>query len=184
MLAGESWRTRTSGADDPTWSEIVERLYVEHYPASVRFARSRISDPGVAEDLAQEAFTRLSHEAMAGRMPTNPRGWLCTVIANLIVSRARRRAVEERRTADVGPPFGEPLAPDDEAIRRDRVGRINRALATLPAPARDAVVLAAMGYSSREIGRSLGRSDCATRTMLCRARGHLRLQLGPELDFA
>ena len=46
--------------------------------------------PGVAEDLLQEAFLRLTREVRADRTPDNVRAWLYRVGANLAVSRGRR----------------------------------------------------------------------------------------------
>jgi DNA-directed RNA polymerase specialized sigma24 family protein len=50
-------------------------------------------------------------------------------------------------------------------------------LATLPTDARAALLMAAQGFTGREIATVLGRSEVATRTMMFRARQKLRLYL-------
>jgi len=43
--------------------------------------------------------------------------------------------------------------------------------------ARVALLLAAQGFSGREIAETIGRSEIATRTLMCRARLDLRRRL-------
>ena len=54
------------------------------------------------------------------------------------------------------------------------------ALAILPDDARTAVVMAAQGFSGREIAEALGRTETSTRTMMFRARERLRTFLVAE----
>jgi DNA-directed RNA polymerase specialized sigma24 family protein len=42
---------------------------------------------------------------------------------------------------------------------------------------RTVMLLAAQGYRASEIGERIGRTELATRTLLCRARGRLRAQI-------
>src|SRR6185295_19682162 len=75
---------RTSGMAD----ELAE-VFRTTYQALVRFLYRKVWDPDRAEDLAQEAFAR----ALVHR-PTNPRGWLFIVAANMARDDARRAARE------------------------------------------------------------------------------------------
>ena len=45
------------------------------------------------------------------------------------------------------------------------------------------MVLAANGYRGREIAADLGRTELATRALLCRARSRLRARLDPTLGL-
>ena len=54
------------------------------------------------------------------------------------------------------------------------------ALAELPVDDRTALMLAAHGFSGREIAAALGRSELATRSLICRARIRLRERLESE----
>ncbi len=65
--------------------EAITRLHNLYFPAVFRYARYRLSDPQVAEDVAAEAFTRLLEHAHSGRGPrTSIRGWLMRTTANLV----------------------------------------------------------------------------------------------------
>jgi DNA-directed RNA polymerase specialized sigma24 family protein len=66
---------------------------------------------------------------------------------------------------------------EDAAIGRERDAMVRDVLTNVRPFERKAMVLAAAGYGSVEIGDRLGRSPAATRTLLCRARGQLRTQL-------
>jgi DNA-directed RNA polymerase specialized sigma24 family protein len=109
----------------------------------------------------------------AGRPPENVGGWLFRVAANLIASRGRRRSVAERAKAllvnrEVG------RSPEDLAVEREHDRRLAAALALLPADARVALLLAAQGVPTGEIGAAIGRTSGATRTYICRSRLRLR----------
>jgi DNA-directed RNA polymerase specialized sigma24 family protein len=59
---------------------------------------------------------------------------------------------------------------------------LRQALAELPADARVALLMAAEGFSSAEIGDAIGRSPGATATYICRARIRLRESLATFED--
>ena len=130
-------------------------------------------DPDAADDLVQEAFLRLVREMQAGRPPDNVGAWLYRVAGNAYVSGGRRRTVFQRiipRLVD----RGEAPSPEEHAIRRDTNERLAAALARLPEDGRVALLLAAQGLGSDEVGRAIGRTPLATRTFLSRQRVRLR----------
>ncbi len=161
----------TSGAD-----AAVGACYDELAPSLERYVRSLVRDPDVAADICQEAFVRLLVAGRAGRLPDAPGAWLRRVAHNLVVSGVRHRQTGDRvlgRLAD-----DEALPSTEETVlRHERDGAIVRALAAIAIDDRTAVLLAAQGYGSGDIGRRLGRTEQASRTLLCRARGRLRAQL-------
>ena len=59
-------------------------------------------------------------------------------------------------------------------MRRERRDAVQIALDAMSPDARTALLLAANGFSGREIAHALGRTELATRALLCRARTHLR----------
>jgi RNA polymerase sigma-70 factor (ECF subfamily) len=149
------------------------------YAVAMRSTR----DPEAAEDVTQEAFIRLLTEARAGRIPDNVGGWLYRAVSNLIISRARRAEVARRlapRLADVATPE----QPDAVAVRREGQAELRKALASLSADERTALLLAASGASGVEIAAQLGRSHGATRALMCRARTRLRERASRELEDA
>ena len=153
--------------------EIIELAFANH-AESVRRALTRcVRDPVAAEDLLQEAFMRLVVEVRAGRIPEHIGPWLHRVGYNLAMSRGRRIAVAERHAAHVARSSVE-ASPETIALESERDAGLRAALATLGGVDRTALVLASQGYRTMEIARSIGRSDGATRTLLCRARMKLR----------
>ena len=127
-----------------------------------------------------EAFAKLVREVHAGRAPDEPRGWLYRVVANEVRSRGRRLTTARRFLVHM---FDRRVAESPEAsyvrseIRDDLLGALQR----LRPDARTAVVMAARGISGREIADTIGRSEAATRTLLCRARIRLREELDREV---
>ena len=168
--------TKLQPALMPAADAIVERAYEEHLLAVLAQLTSLTRDRTVAEDLAQEAFVRLTREVRADRTPDNIGGWLHRVAANLVTSRARRVRVAERYAPALADgQLG--ASPEDEAMRHERAGLILSALEGLSETDRAAVVMAAQGFRGPEIARTLRRTQAATRTLLCRARMKLRGRL-------
>jgi RNA polymerase sigma-70 factor (ECF subfamily) len=150
--------------------------YADHAASVTRYLISLTRDPGVAEDLAQEAFVRLIGEVDSGRRPTNVRGWLFRVASNLAASRGRHLAVVARHAAGPAPDRLGALL-EDEVVGRERTAAINEALARLRDDDREIILLAASGLDGLELAERFGKSPIATRTMLCRARARLREEL-------
>ena len=155
-------------------AEITAAAFHDHSATIQRMAMRRTGDPELAADVTQEAFLRLVLEVRAGRCPDNVGGWLYRTSANLIVSRARRAAVARRLAPSLVRTDG-PAQPDAVAIERETQRELQVALATLPSADRIALLMAADGASGEEIAGHLGRSHGATRTLMSRARGRLRI---------
>ena len=162
-------------------SLIVLALYDAHHRELASFIRGIERDPRIAEDVLSETFVRLIEEVRRGRMPDQPRAWLYRVAANLVVDGGRHRTVVGRVLGRLVDHRTEP-PPDDEILRGELRREVWAALATLPKDARTALLLAAHGFSGREVAQALGRSELATRSLICRARLRLRERLGePEV---
>jgi RNA polymerase sigma-70 factor (ECF subfamily) len=170
--------TRTVTSGDPTLAEIPVTAAYEAFAAELhRYVTARTRDAGTAEDVVHEAFVRLSVESRAGRTPTNPKAWLYRVVHNLIVSRSRRADVARRHASQLE--FDDLLAESPEvlALSSERHSAVAAALQVIGAAARASLILAAQGYTGREIAERLGRSEGATRTIMCRARKVVRHEL-------
>jgi RNA polymerase sigma-70 factor, ECF subfamily len=158
-------------------------LYEAHRAELLGFLLKMTRDREAAEDLLQETFIRLIREARAGRLPDAVRPWLYRVAANAAISRSRHGAVWNRlvpRLVD----RREPERPDAELLRAERDTELHAALASLPPDGRAALLLAAQGFNGHEIATSIGRTEGATRTLLCRSRVRLRLALDPAEEQA
>jgi len=161
-----------------TSEQIVEDAFDAHAPQLKAFALAAVHDQDAADDLVQETFLRFVRHIRSETIPDNVAGWLHRVCANLIISRGRRQTVATRKQALlVDRSLG--ASPEDYAIRADESTRLRDALSELPTDARVALLMAASGFSSMEIGEAIGRTPNATSTYICRARIRLRELLSP-----
>jgi RNA polymerase sigma factor (sigma-70 family) len=155
----------------------VARAYETWAAELRRFATSRTHDAATAEDVVQDAFLRLAIQARTSGNPGNPKAWLYRVVLNLIISGARHAEVARRHSPALA--VEEHLADPAEALilTSERNHALGAALGVLGAASRTSLLLAAEGYTGREIGEVLGRSEGATRTIICRARKAVRQEL-------
>ncbi len=162
-------------------SDAIVVAYLDEHGAGLERALTVFTrDPDEAADLVQEVALRLLLEVRAGRVPDRPAAWAMTVGRNLAVSRARRRQTAARSVDRLAPPTTM-ASPEVAALEHERDAALATALNQASSADRQAVVLAANGYHGREIANELGRTELATRALLCRARGRLRAQLEPIL---
>jgi RNA polymerase sigma-70 factor, ECF subfamily len=166
-----------SGAD--LRADFVMAAYDANQRRLTSFAYALTRDADVADDLVQESFLRLVKEHAAGRQPENVTAWLFRVCSNLATSRGRRGTVA-RRFLERGPSQDVEVAAEVEMLRHELSEALVAALAILTDEARTAVVMAAHGFSGREIAESLGRTETSTRTLMFRARERLRAFLVAE----
>ena len=148
----------------------------DHLPALQRYARSLVRDADEAEDLCQEACVRLLVAARSGQRPDAPGAWLNRIVHNLVVSNARHRAVVQKTASRLVDGQTVP-AVDAEVLEREREAEVLTALAAARPDDRQAILLASDGHRTREIAARLGRSELATRALLCRARARVRRDL-------
>lgn len=153
-----------------------EAYQVEIYSFAVHSTR----DPDVAADVVQEAFLKLLREAREERLPDNTRAWLYRVTTNLIINRAKHLAVVDRVRRAWRRDEELVESPELRTIRAEQTATLLAALAELPSDARTALLLAAQGFSGREVAEAIGRTELATRTLLCRARLRMREHLTGE----
>jgi len=182
ILQGSSEPT-TSDVDEysikAARSDLIQGAFAEHAGKLTGFAYAMTRDRDSADDLVQESFLRLVKEIAAGRTPDNIAAWLFRVCSNLALSRGRRATIAQRFLNRSKAPVDEQPA-DVETIRRETSAVLLAGLATVPTDARAALLMAAEGFSGREIATAIGRSEMATRTMMFRAREKLRVYLVRE----
>ena len=165
-----------------------ETLVRTHQHRAVNFARALMSDAADAEDVAQDAFLRAYRGLRSFRGTSSFKTWLYQIVTNTARTHlARRRNRGDRGGGDTtaaSEATREPAAPDD--VERDAIARdeIDRALATLPAEQREAVVLRDVeGLEYAEIAAALGVPIGTVESRLFRGRARLRSALrGPARD--
>lgn len=155
--------------------DAYERHAAEVYGFLVRTVR----DGDAAADLLADAFTKLLIEERGGRWPDQPRAWLYRVASNLAMSRGRRLQAAARVDRVLQARLQDRLSDSPEAgvLKHERRGDLDRALALLGADARVALLLAAQGFDGAAIAVAIGRTEAATRTLMCRSRMRLRQEL-------
>ena len=156
---------------------LVADVYVAFAAELRRFVTARTRDADSAEDIVQEAFVRLAVLSRASRDPKNPQAWLCRVARNLVISRSRRATVARRRDPQLAMEKTSPQSPEMLFLSSERSRALGLALEAVGVSARTSLVLAAHGYTCREIAERLGRSEGATRSIMCRARQVVRREL-------
>ena len=164
----------TEHTNDP--NAFVEQTYTENAARLRGWLTSICRDEAAAEDLMQEAFVRLLREAREGRAPDDAVAWLHRVGSNLAMSRGRRISVADRRAGELPQP-SIVASPEADAVKAEEAAAVRSAVTELEGDDREAVILAAHGFRGPEIAERIGRSNGATRTLLCRARAKVREQL-------
>ena len=162
---------------------IVISAWTDHHNEIYGFLVRTTRDPEVAEDLLQEAFLRLTREVRANRTPDNIRAWLYRVGANLAVSRGRRITSAFHGIVRLATSPGADLtedAPEVGYLQVEGRAALVDALDSLRPDARAALLMSSEGFSGREIAAAIGRTETATRTMLCRARLQVRNRLSAQ----
>jgi RNA polymerase sigma-70 factor (ECF subfamily) len=143
-----------------------------------------VGDPGLAEDIAQEAFIRIFRHAVVfdvrrGSVTT----WALTITRNLAIDALRlRRGVptdpDDRVFVEL---TSTERQPDQVAVAQDSLDRVRVALADLPIDQRRAVVLSALyGRTAAEIADSesipLGTAKGRIRLGIARLRDAILIE--------
>jgi RNA polymerase sigma-70 factor (ECF subfamily) len=159
------------------WGRLTELLAPFHDAAS-RTARRLCRSPDEGDDLFQEAVLRAFEKLPALRDEKRFRSWFYAVLLSMHRSRSRRQFWRRFVSFDGGFAEGEGPAGEDGATweeERLRAERASRALATLPAVQREAVVLFEVdGWSIEEVAATQKVSISAVKSRLARGRTRLR----------
>jgi RNA polymerase sigma-70 factor (ECF subfamily) len=158
------------------WAAVA---FVRRYQRRVfGLAHAMLGDKGAAEDVAQEALTRAWRhaqifDARRGSVAT----WVLTITRNLAIDSLRVRRSLTMNAEELMNLEGPGLDADPLAAV-DTTAEVRRALTTLPAEQRRAVVLAALfGYTAAEVAEAeqipLGTAKTRIRSALMKLRDSL-----------
>jgi RNA polymerase sigma-70 factor (ECF subfamily) len=166
---------RLRRGDPAAFDAVYDELRPRVYAFLVRLSRRR----DVAEELVQEAFLRLASHAATLADDTRLAAWLFTVARNLWVSHVRLTMIEHERLDRLSFEDPEhPTTPFEAAAATETQARLERALAALPEPLREALLLVAVeGFEPTEAAKMIGVAPEALRQRLSRARAALRAAL-------
>jgi RNA polymerase sigma-70 factor (ECF subfamily) len=151
--------------------------YEATYPRLWSWVRRVVNDPGVASDIAQEAFVRLL-KTERDTLPEGERAaYLFTIGRNLMNDYYKRSSRGQNSLSD-----GSEATDDIAAVGlRDVIASVDldRALAAVTTKERSAVWLAYVeGWDHRTIARVLGVGEKSLKILLFRARKKLIGLLG------
>lgn len=172
---------RLRAGERAAFDEVYEWLRDRVLGFLVRLCQRR----DVADDLAQEVWLRLARSAPQLAPDTRLAAWLFTVARNLHVSHWRARRVADQLAGDLLPPTPPAPSPFDDAARSQTSARVERALAALPEPYREILLLCAVeGLAPREAADVLGIKPDAARQRLARARAMIEAAIDPGRRYA
>ena len=175
-------------ADERRFRELM----LPHLDAAYNFARHLLHDAAAADDVVQEAYLR-AFRAFPGYRGGEPKAWLLSIVRNCAFSwskaeRGRAAVVvdslsfggEDDRAADqIGDPDQE--TPEAALVRRGEIAAVREAIAALPEPFRETLILREMEeLSYKEISAVTSAPIGTVMSRLARARALLAETLKPE----
>jgi RNA polymerase sigma factor (sigma-70 family) len=151
-LSDESLLAGMSAGDHDATRTFIGRHERRVYGLALRM----LHDPALAEDIAQETFSRAwrrapAHDPRRGSVAT----WLLSITRNLAIDTLRLRRPDPIDPADLAqstlPSWEE--GPGESAVRAHERDRVREALSHLPVEQRRALILSVFeGRTAREIG--------------------------------
>jgi RNA polymerase sigma-70 factor, ECF subfamily len=159
------------------------RRIVEEIPGLRRYAWALTRNAAQADDLVQSCLLRALVKRHLWRPDTNLRSWLFTMLHNQRASEIRRAVREQRRFAAAGVSAVVVARSDPSGglYLRD----LERALGTLPAGQRQAILLVGLeGRRYEEAAKILMVPVGTIQSRVSRGRATLRKVLGFEADIA
>ncbi|MDP9192957.1 MAG: RNA polymerase sigma factor [Acidobacteriota bacterium] len=168
----ELMRIVQSGDFSPA-SEIYDRYSGRIYNFAFRF----LKNSEAAEDATQEVFVKMLKHANQFHGDAKLSTWLFSITANWCRDFLRKADNKSKESEDVliSLPAPSELAPDRNLERRESERRVQRALQSLTAEQREAILLSRyQGLSYAEIAQIAGCSEGAVKTRVFRAMETLK----------
>jgi RNA polymerase sigma-70 factor (ECF subfamily) len=174
----------TAAGDDSRKAELdreFSRFYREHLRDVYNYTYYRTGNHHDAEDLTTQTFIQAyRHFERAQResdgRPLRP--WLIRIAHNLAANYYRDRKRKPTATIE-GMDIGEPHDTEDLVVGREEAVAVLKGVNALPDDRREALIMRfALGMDNREIARTMGRSEGATKVLIHRAIKQLEQELG------
>ena len=160
-------------------SEIYDRYSGRIYNFAFRF----LKNAEAAEDATQEVFVKMLRHANQFHGDAKLSTWLFSITANWCRDYLRKADNRNKESDDVlvSLPAPSEHSPDRTLEQRENEQRVRRALATLTAEQREAILLSRyQGLSYAEIAQIAGCSEGAVKTRVFRAMETLKKTLAGE----
>lgn len=165
------------------WGDLLP-----HRDYLIRFAKRKLHDPALAEDLVHDVFEAVAtgRASFGGRSAL--RSWLTAVLKNKIVDLVRQRSGTESLDGlddDEGLAFSVPCSqprPDEVLQQRETVRHVLAGIAKLPKSLRDAIELRVLqDQSAQEVCEALAITENNLFQRMFRARQTLAANLSMVL---
>ena len=151
----------------------VAAFYAATYPRLVSIVGIVAQDRSAAEEAVQDAFVRLLDQWTKISRYDDPEAWVRKVAFGYVSKRQRSATRGVRAFRRHGP------APDVPPLSGDKVD-LQRALAALPHPQREVLVLQDLGLTTEAIARQLNVPAGTVKSRLSRARAAITPLLKEE----
>ena len=160
-------------AETPTESAEFdfEAVFHEQYPRIARAIARLVQDPGRAEELAVEAFWRLSRHPKA----QGPRAaaWLYRTAIRIGLDEIRKQGRRDKYEKLFGVSNTTPT-PEELYVEREKQRQVQTVLARLKARQAELLFLRSDGWSYQEIAEALDLNPTSIGTLLRRAQQAFR----------
>ena len=169
------WFSAERVVDEPDLTVLVR----DYSGLLYRVALSLLRNPSEAEDVVQDVFVRVLQRKHQLHAVADMRPWLVRIAWNLAIDRARKIRPQQMDDTFAANMVSAEIPADQAIAEAGRIRRVLAAMEKLPRQERQALLLSAMDeLSTAEVGAVLGKSESSVRSLLFRARAHLRERLG------
>ena len=162
-------------------AETFKQRFLSFHPKLYRIALALVESPEDAEDILQEAYTKLWSKRDSLEAVQQPEAFAVTIVRNLCLDFLRSPRTNSR---------SEPLetvilhcedSPERQVETRDQLRQVVRLIQELPPNQQQVIRLRGMGdCSMEEIAEITGFSPANVRTLLSRARKYIKGKLKKE----
>ena len=161
-------------------------LYETHADHVYRYLLSRTSSPADAEELTSRTFLNaLAHLDQYHGRGAGFGAWLMSIAHNLLANWYRDRG-RRPPTSDLDAALGVPAdtpGPESSLEANERIQRVRAAISTLDEDRQRLIALKYVdGLPNAEIGRMMGRTEGAVKSLHHRTLRELQRRLGEEHD--
>lgn len=189
----EALMLRYQQGDRTAFTQLLRR----HQTALYNFALRQVRTPQLAEDIVQEAFVRVVHNAVDFKHEARFTTWIYTITRNLCIDHLRKSALRKHPSLDEargeegdGPTLGEQTADPRASVEREATGtelkeRIARAVETLPDEQREVFLMREVAnLPFKEIGEITGVPENTVKSRMRYALERLQEALAEYEDYA
>jgi len=168
------WFSAERADAEPDLSALVR----DHSSLLYRVALSLLRNPAEAEDVVQDVFLRMLQHRRELDSLVEVRPWLVRIAWNLALDRRRRVRPDQMDDLFATSLVSADLPADQALAEAGRIRQVLSAMERLPPLERQALLLSAVDeLTTAEIGTVLSKSESSVRSLLFRARTHLRERL-------